>query len=252
MNNYLCSIFCSFYKGEKFIEGYIKDILKQTLFNNIEFIFLDCNSPENEKQYILPLTEKYANIKYYKLEYDPGLYAGWNRAIQLCSSEIIGNWNIDDRKPPTSIESLYNFINADESIDMVYGKNYISYIANETYEENNKQHIYPCYNHSISQLLRHNSPHCMPLWRKRIHNKLGFFDEKYKTVSDAAMWLWLSVSGGIIKMIDEPLGLYYWNPNGQSTNPINKELNQFEIMQLKQNIINFIHQNQLNKYLHNE
>jgi hypothetical protein len=47
-----CSIFCSFYKGEKFIEGYLNDMLKQSVFDNTEFIFLDCSSTENEKDYI--------------------------------------------------------------------------------------------------------------------------------------------------------------------------------------------------------
>ena len=97
-NHYLCSLFCSFYKSEKFIESYLENVLDQSIFSQIEFILLNCDSPENEEKYILPLTQKYSNIKYYKLEQDPGLYAGWNQAIKLCSSEIIGNWNVDDRK----------------------------------------------------------------------------------------------------------------------------------------------------------
>ena len=50
---YRCSSFCSYYKGEMFIQGYIYDMLRQTLFDQIEFVFLDCNSPENEKDYML-------------------------------------------------------------------------------------------------------------------------------------------------------------------------------------------------------
>ena len=60
--NYKCSIFCPIYKGEKFVEGYINDMLKQTVFHETEFIFLDCNSPENEKDLLEPLSEQYNNI----------------------------------------------------------------------------------------------------------------------------------------------------------------------------------------------
>ena len=60
---YKCSSFCSFFKGEKFIQSYLENILEQNLFHEIEFILLDCASPENEKEHILPLTDKFENIK---------------------------------------------------------------------------------------------------------------------------------------------------------------------------------------------
>ena len=46
---YRCSSFCSYYKGEMFIQGYIYDMLRQTLFDQIEFVFLDCNSQKMKK-----------------------------------------------------------------------------------------------------------------------------------------------------------------------------------------------------------
>lgn len=104
--NYRCSLFCSLYKGEKFIQGYIEDVLAQSIFKDIEFIFLDCNSPENEKDFIIPLTKEYSNIKYHRLDNDPGLYAAWNIVVKMCSSKIIGNWNVDDRKNSNGVELL--------------------------------------------------------------------------------------------------------------------------------------------------
>ena len=243
MKNYRCSVFCSFFKAEKFIQGYIDNMLEQTIFDQVEFIFLNCNSPENEEQYILPLLDQYSNIKYYKLDKDPGLYASWNIAIKLCSNDIISNWNADDRKSRDSIEILHNFITSESNIDMVYGKTYISRVANETYEQNIKNEIYTCYDHSLDNLLKHNSPHCMPMWKKYIHNRIGFFNENYTTVSDAAMWLVLSIAGGNIRMLDHPVGLYYWNPNGQSTKIENQQSNLKEISDVKSKVIQFININ---------
>lgn len=216
---YKCSIFCSFYKGEKFIEGYLKDVVKQTIFDNVEFIFLDCNSPENEKKYILPLANIYPNIKYYKLDNDPGLYAAWNKAIQLCASDIIGNWNIDDRKSINSIEILINRLIKKTDIDVVYGITYVSNIANESYEDNEYNVIYPYLPHSLINLLNNNSPHCMPLWRKSLHDRFGYFDESYMSAADGEFWLRCAFGGAIIEMINHPVGLYYHNPTGRSTNP---------------------------------
>ena len=139
---YKCSSFCSFFKGEKFIQSYLDNVLEQNLFNQIEFIFLDCASPENEKDYILPLTEKFENIKYFKLNKDPGLYAGWNEAVKLCTAPIIGNWNIDDKKSINSFEILLKAFEREPELDIVYGLTYVSRIANENYRDNNYQEIY--------------------------------------------------------------------------------------------------------------
>lgn len=230
MKNYRCSSFCSFYKGGKFIQKYIENMLEQSIFNDVEFIFLDCASPDNEATYIKPLLSKYDNIKYYRLEKDPGLYSCWNIAINKCSSSIITNWNIDDRKNKYGLEILINELEADESLDMVYGLTFISNIPNETYDENQKLELFKSHEHSFSDLIKHNSPHCMPMWRKNIHQKCGYFNENYNSISDAEMWLKLTLIDGKIKKINKPVGLYFWNPQGRSTD---KELSDQNYNDLK-------------------
>ena len=59
----------------------------------------------------------------------------------------------------------------------------------------------------------------MPLWKKSLHDRFGYFDESYKTASDSDMWLRSCVGGAIIEMVNHPVGLYYHNPQGRSTNP---------------------------------
>jgi len=235
-----CSIFCSFYKGEKFIEGYLNNMLKQSAFHNTEFIFLDCSSTENEKSHILPITKKFNNVKYHQLEKDPGLYAAWNIAVRLCSSPIIGNWNIDDRKNTDSIDILLKAFNRDPLLDIVYGMTYVSTTANETYEDNTYEQVYPCLPHSLSNLIRNNSPHCMPLWRRNLHDRFGYFDENYKTAADGDFWLRCAVGGAKIDMVNHPVGLYYHNPTGRSTDP--KHLQQMvdEVNRMRQKYIRYL------------
>lgn len=221
MKQYKCSIFCPLYKGEKFVNGYIDDMLRQTVFNKTEFIFLDCNSPENERSILEPLSQKYENVIYKKLNNDPGIYAAWNISVKMCSSDIVGNWNIDDRKSSNSLEILLKPFERDESLDLVYGLTYVSTEPNERYENNTYEHVYPCLPHSLKNLLINNSPHCMPLWKKSLHDRFGYFDENYRTASDGDMWLRSAVGGAKIYMVNHPVGLYYYNPQGISTNPEN-------------------------------
>ncbi len=240
MINYKCSIFCSLYKGQKFIEEYLNNILEQICFKDVEFIILDCASPENEYEYIRPFTEKYKNIKYFRLDSDPGLYAAWNIAIKKCSSSIIGNWNIDDRKNKEGLEILINQFDKDATLDVVYGFTYISRKANEKYIDNSYTEIYPYLPHSFENLLRNNSPHCMPLWKKELHDRFGYFDESYKTASDGDFWLRCCVGGSNIKMVNHPVGLYYENPNGRSTNPETLQEMISEVMMMRSKYSQYI------------
>ena len=218
-NQFKCSLFCSFFNGDQFIDSYIDNILEQPMFNDIEFIFVDCASPGSEHKSINKITKIYNNIKYFRLDNDPGLYAGWNIAINKCSSAIIGNWNIDDRKNKDGLEIMLNKLQNNKSLDIIYGITYVSHEANERYVENNFSEIYPCLSHSFENLIRNNSPHCMPLWRKNLHDRFGFFDEKYKTAADGEFWLRCAAGGATIEMLNHPVGLYYQNPKGRSTNP---------------------------------
>jgi len=59
----------------------------------------------------------------------------------------------------------------------------------------------------------------MPLWKKNLHDKFGYFDTSYKTAADGDFWLRCAVNGANIKLINHPVGLYYENPTGRSTNP---------------------------------
>jgi len=241
-NKYKCSCFCSFFKGQNFIESYLKNVLEQSIFKDIEFIFLDCASPENEKDFILPLTKKYTNIKYHRLDTDPGLYAAWNIAVKMCSAPIIGNWNIDDRKNPQSFELLLKPFDRDTSTDLTYGITYVSTVANEEYENNTYEHVYPCLPHSLQNLLLNNSPHCMPLWKKELHDKFGYFDESYKTAADGDMWLRFCVGGAKIYMVNHPVGLYYHNPQGRSTDPKTVVEMVAEVQSMRQKYTKYVRQ----------
>lgn len=240
--NYKCSLFCSFFKGEQFIQGYLENILDQTCFRDIEFIFLDCHSPEKEFDYIQPFLDTYDNIKYFRLDSDPGLYAGWNIAIKKCSAPLVGNWNIDDRKNKEGLEILLNQFTQNSLLDIVYGFTYISRIANQKYIDNSFSEIYPYLPHSLNNLLRNNSPHCMPIWRKSLHNHFGFFDENYKTAADGDFWLKCAIGGANIKLVNHPVGLYYENPKGRSTNPETLEEMVREVMAMRQKYIPYLNQ----------
>ena len=233
MESYICSIFCSFYRGGQFIQGYLENVMEQPLFDQIEWVFMDCASPDNERQFIEPLAERFKNVKYHRLGKDPGLYAGWNLAIQCCSADVVGVWCIDDRKSKEGLGILLKELTTDLSLDVVYGLTYLSTTANEKYEENIHSSMFKCLPHSLSNLLLVNSPHCMPLWRWSLHDRFQYFDNSLYSAADTDFWLRCASEGARFKMIDQPIGLYYVNPTGRSTNPDNMRMLNEEVCKVK-------------------
>lgn len=219
------SFITSVYKGEEFIKGFLEDITKQTIFKEkCEVILINCNSPQNEEETILKYKEIYPNnIKYIKLDKDPGIYGAWNLGIKESSGEFISNANLDDRHAIDFAEKMAKLLVLDKEIDCVYTDNLLTKLPNETFEKNSSNgQRYPTEEFSLEAMLRGNPPHCMPMWRKSLHDKNGWFEEKYKSASDWEFWLRCAFNNAkYLKYTSEPLGLYYFNPKGISTDQEN-------------------------------
>jgi len=212
--------YCPVFKGGEFVEGYMEDMLRQTIFEEVSFFILDCASPHNEAEIISHYTKQYPNITYVRLDKDPGLYPAWNFCIQNTDGDFLTNWNIDDRKTPWSLEAMRDFLVLNEGIDLVYGNTIISTSPNEHWSNIQSTTPYICNEtNTWEDLLQNNNPHCMPMWRRSLHDTFGFFNEDYFTASDADLWLKATKGGSQMKKIDDTVGIYYYNPNGRSSDP---------------------------------
>ena len=172
------SIITSVYNGDEHIEEFMENITSQTIFEEkCELVIINAASPGNEEETILKYKEKFPeNIIYEKLDTDPGIYATWNHAIKRSTGTFLTNANLDDRKAPNFMETLATSLAQNASVDLVYSENYLTMEPHETFEKNTSNgQVYPAEEFSIEAMLRGNPPHCMPMWRKEIHDKNGYF-----------------------------------------------------------------------------
>lgn len=211
------SIITSVWKGDLFIEGFMEDITKQTIFDLCELILINANSPGNEEEVILKYLSRYPNIKYVKLNNDPGLYAVWNRAIKMASADIITNANIDDRSEHNSLESHLKVLDDNPDIDLAYAGYLVTYVPNETYEKNSYRWATDVHEFSPASM-GFCLPGPRPVWRKSMHEKWGYFNEHLKSAGDWEMWLRAVAHGSKFKSIPHTPTLFYVNPEGISTN----------------------------------
>jgi hypothetical protein len=215
---YKVTSFSIIYKSEDFIQGLIDNILEQEDFENIEFIFLNPKSPDNCKNIITPYLNRYSNFKLIDLDSDPGLYECWNICIKESQSELVTNWNPDDRRTKDSIKTLTNNLILMQDYDLIYGLTLVTNNKNEKTEESQSQLIFPAEQFSIKNLFFHNSPHCMPVWRKTIHDKFGYFNNSYMSAADGDMWLKAAIGGSKFFFLKKIIGSYYESDETVSRN----------------------------------
>jgi glycosyltransferase involved in cell wall biosynthesis len=213
---YRASIIVSMYNGAKYLEQFLNNALQLSCFDEVEFLLLDAQSIDNTKSIISKYTQ--VNLRYELLNKRYSIYDTWNIGIDLASADNIGNWNLDDRRSVYGLEKQLICLEEDKSVDICYGITAWSFKENELFSENPMNQLYPCYDVTFKTLLQHNSPHCMPVWKKRIHKDIGVFNgENYPTAADYDFWMRCLFTGKIFKRLDYVVGSYYFNPNGIST-----------------------------------
>lgn len=106
-------------------------------------------------------------------------------------------------------------------IDLVYSDFYITCTPNDNLENSHQFKQVKKRNFSLQALLIDCVPNNHPMWRKSLHNRFGYFDESYKIAGDWEIWIRAAFGGASFKRIPLPLGIYYKNPYGLSTNQQN-------------------------------
>lgn len=213
---------------EQFLRGFFENICSQTVFSECELVFLrPDSSPGNEKVISGEYFVRYpTQLRGIWTEYDPGLYELWNLGIVAAKGEYITNANPDDRRSPEHIARAIAFLDNNPEFDVcVTALSYThdsstcwetspreadwftnlsgEFTANDLFELDGK----------TGAIRSRNLPHCMPVWRRNLHERFGYFDEeKYGPSADWEFWLRVLAGGARAYLIGEVLGLYYVNP----------------------------------------
>jgi glycosyltransferase involved in cell wall biosynthesis len=231
------SIITSVFQGDKYIQNFLEDITRQTIFPQCELILVNANSPGNEEPIIQKYLSKYPNIIYKKLNFDPGLYEVWNLTIRIARGKYITNANLDDRRAPHHIEKHVRTLENHPEIDLVCAPLKVTLQPNQTWEKHSVAATWfvglPAYfgrqdlferAEQTNAIKSRNMPHCMPVWRKQLHWQNGFFNEAdYGSCADWEFWLRCASKGAQYFLLREPLGIFYRNPESYNRQHVEKD-----------------------------
>lgn len=215
----LVSAITSLYKGGDYIEQFLENITSQSIFEPCcELIIIDADSPENEFAVIKRYMERFSNLVYYRAPARIGIYEAWNIAIEMARGSYITNTNLDDKRREDSFERQAEILEKLPYVDVVYQDFLYSFDAKLNFSTiaaigvQSELPIVTPYN-----LMRFNSPHNAPMWRRIIHADVGLFDTTYQSAGDHEFWLRCVQAGKIFSKVNDPHVVYFVNPQGMST-----------------------------------
>lgn len=216
-----------------FLDHFIEDIKRQTIFEDCEFFFLDADSQDNSREKILKEVNNFKNIQYFNVG-KKNIYETWNLGVILSKTKYLSNWNTDDCRFPSSLEEQVNFLEENEELDLCYGPTYWTETPNQFAELCSTLEVIPCMGSSHEEMMQMNSPHCLPVWRRRLHENYGLFNETFFSAGDYEMWMRVLSRGSKFGKIDEMIGTYYRNPKGISSNPDTFDSSVAEVFRIRE------------------
>jgi hypothetical protein len=236
------TVFTSVYAADHDLDAFLENICGQTAFDSCELLLFDVRSshrdPATVREKIEACRNSHPNVVYLPVEADPGLYQIWNSAIRASSTPFLTNANLDDRKAPNSLARHMKALADNPEIDVACSTMLVTTTPNETWESNSAGKIwFAKFGNGTSDLSSlgspaefgiedlflhddsgrrsgaHNLPHCMPMWRRSLHERYGLFNPwDFGAVADWEFWLRCASRGARFTLLREPLGLYFLSP----------------------------------------
>lgn len=169
LNKPLISVIIVTHNSEKYLEECINSILNQK-YKNYEIIIID-NKSKDKTLRIIKKYEKF--IDFWISEKDEGIFDAMNKGIKYSKGEIIGFLNSDDIFFSKALLIVNKYLGVNKNIDYLFG----TVLKKKLYSGFKpklirwKFNIYP--SHSVGFFIK-----------KKIHDKIGIYNTKYKHSND--------------------------------------------------------------------
>ncbi len=177
MNKPIISIITATYNNADTIEDTLLSVVQQT-YPYIEYIVKDGGSTDGT----LDILSKYRNyIHIFETGKDEGVYSALNKALSLATGDVVGFLHADDYFYSENVIEKIAEAFADQTIVATYSD--LIYVG----REKNKQIIRYWRSNSYNDRLLYRGwmpPHPTVFFLRKVINKIGLFNEKYRIAAD--------------------------------------------------------------------
>lgn len=198
------SVITSLFHCHQYLDGYFKAVEEIVNKEECEFLLLFNDPTSDEEEIVRKYIENKSYFKYIRIARE-SLYATWNRGIHLAQGEYIANWNVDDCREPDSLKRQADALDRHPECAVAYGDT-ISVL--NFGDKKGRRNVERSFTTKSSPLFKHSFfMSCFPMWRKSIHNQVGYYDEQFKLVGDFEFQVRMAYFYDFIK-VDGILGYF--------------------------------------------
>lgn len=227
------SLISSVFDGDRYLAGFLANMAALVDYGQCEHFLIRAASPGHEHAALMAHVRAHPGAVYLNLDHDPGLYAVWNLAARLSTARYLSSANLDDRRHPRHVQRLAALLDSDPGIAVASSALRLTTERNLSWEQSAQcasifdregDLRYGAEGLVIGageEARARNLPHCMPLWRRTLHGRYGWFDEaRWGPSADWEFWLRVARGGEGFRLLGESLGLYlrdpqsYWRRSG--------------------------------------
>jgi glycosyltransferase involved in cell wall biosynthesis len=210
----MITLICSNFNSTKWIDGYLESVNDQTLpCFNIHFI--DAGSTDGSWLKINNFKFRQGISVKYTIEKGCTVYEAWNIGYKEADSPYCMNYNTDDRLFPTALTVMLEHVKRDKDVDVLYSPCFVAHDDSHT----RFAQFYPWPEFTKEALIKNCICGPFPLIKRDSAIDVGLFNPKFTISGDYEMWLRMEARGKKFKKVQEPIGSYYLNPKGVSTDP---------------------------------
>jgi glycosyltransferase involved in cell wall biosynthesis/tetratricopeptide (TPR) repeat protein len=211
MQKVLVSALVPTYNAERFMRGLLEDLEAQTIADRLEIVIVDTGSPTHEKAIVEEFQKRFENIVYIRTEHRESSHSAINRCIKAARGKYVTLACTDDRHKKDAFERMIDVIEARPDVALVYANCYVTRTENETFENHTRVNVYRWADFDPVRLIFGCYAGPQPMWRKSVHDKYGYFDERLESAGDWDFWLRMA-EGETFLHIAEFLGVYLYSP----------------------------------------
>jgi glycosyltransferase involved in cell wall biosynthesis len=199
------SIIMPAYNVAPYVAAAIESVLTQT-YRDLELIVVDDGSADATVTIADGYARRDARIRVLR-QANGGISSARNKALQAASGEMLAILDSDDIWLPTYLERQLAIFEQHQEIDVVTGNAWFlgSRLDGHTARPYPDRRPAPDLKHILRDEI---AVFIMSVFRRRVYERIGGFDESLRTNEDYDFWIRAALAGFRFWRNDEPLGRY--------------------------------------------